>query len=336
MKRLFSVEINATVLLLICLSLVFCHSCSVRTIVPCDGSISSDSLNSFLGKPGLKVLDIGNSYTNDALALLPQVVENCGVNVNDMSLYKIIRGGASFKNWCDVYQDNDSNFYTFEHVVGSRLAEVPYWEEAGYRDGGLLRRILTDTEWDLIIIHQVSNYAPYYDLWRQAGEGGCLDDLLTILKEKQPNARIGFLLVHSYWDNYDKNMERSSLKRWQKIANSVKHLQKDYPIELVIPYGTAIENIRSSSLNNYYDLTKDGTHCGYGLCQYTAACCYYEALLAPRTGVSCYGTPANMDVSATVSDFPGVNVDKNNALIAQKAAILAIQDMYHCNNPEKN
>ena len=334
MKRFLSVAIYAIVLLLTCLSLVFCHSCSVRAVVPYDGSSSSDSLISFLRKPGLKVLDIGNSYTNDALELLPQVVQNCGVNVNDMSLYKIIRGGASFKNWCDVYQDKDSNSYTFRHVTGSVLAEVPYWEE-GYGEGGLLRRILTDTEWDLIIIHQVSNYAPYYDLWRQDGNGGCLDDLLEILKENQPGARIGFLLIHSYWDHYDKNQEGSSLKRWQKIANSVKRLQKDYPIELVIPYGTAVENLRASSLNNNYDLTADGTHCGYGLCQYAAACCYYEALLAPRTGISCYGSPAEIDVSERFSAFPGVNVNKKNAQIAQKAALLAIQDMYNCNNPEK-
>ena len=74
MKRYLSVAIYAIVLLLTCLSLVFCHSCSVRAVVPYDGSSYADSLVSFLKKPGLKVLDIGNSYTNDALELLPQVV----------------------------------------------------------------------------------------------------------------------------------------------------------------------------------------------------------------------------------------------------------------------
>ena len=323
------------ILLVCCVCLVFCDSCSIRrATVPYERTPYSDAFEAVLNKPDLKVLDIGNSYTNDALDLLPTVVQNCGVDVSDMSLYKLIRGGASFKNWCDVYEDNDPNSYYLKHVVGSQLPEFIY-QETAMGNGSLFRRILSDVEWDLIIIHQVSNFAPYYDLWEEDGNAGCLDKLLGIIQENQPNAQIGFLLVHSYWDGFSGNQEESSLKRWRKIADSAKRLQKDYRIEFVIPYGTAVENLRSSSLNNSFDLTADGTHCGYGLCKYTAACCYYESLIAPRTAISCYGTPADIDVSDRESLYPGVNVDSTNALTAQKAAILAVQDMFHCNNPEK-
>ncbi|WP_369699732.1 DUF4886 domain-containing protein [Prevotella sp. P6B4] len=81
--------------------------------------------------------------------------------------------------------------------------------------------------------------------------------------------------------------------------------------------------LRSSSLNNEYDLTRDGTHCGYGLAEYTVACCYYESLIAPRCGISVVGNSARIDVSDKKSKYPPVNVTDKNALIAQEAVYLA-------------
>ena len=335
MKRSGTIALLLILSLLTCGSLaVFC-SCSVRTIIPYEErEWNTDSIQVVLKKPNLKVLDIGNSYTDGAVALLPMVVEYSGADVDDMCLFKITRGGSSFKTWCNIYNNNDNSTYVLNRVVGDLSVDLPWWDSAT-GDSRLFKQVLTDVEWDIIIIHQVSNYAPYYDQWTGDGDGGYFKELLRIIRKHQPKAHIGFLLVHSYWDYFNQNQEKSSLVRWQKIADSVKQLQKDYPVQFVIPYGTAVENLRASSLNNSYDLTSDGTHCGYGLCQYAAACCYYESLIAPRTGVSCYNSPAYLDVSDKESTYPGVNVIPSNALLAQKAALLAIQDMFHCYNPEK-
>ena len=81
-------------------------------------------------------------------------------------------------------------------------------------------------------------------------------------------------------------------------------------------------------------MTRDGTHCGYGLAEYTAACCYYESLIAPRCGISVVGNSARIDVSDKKSKYPPVNVTDKNAIIAQMAAYMATKDMYHCQNPE--
>lgn len=313
--------------------LISLGSCRSRIADPEMPEWDDASIEAVLKKPNLKVLDIGNSYTNDATALLPTVVKNSGVDVKDMCLYRIVRGGASFKKWCGIYEDSDTQPYSFQKVIGGIDVGIPsQTAEAG--DGTLFREVLSEVEWDLIIIHQLSNYAPYYDLWNGDGAGGGLDKLLGIIRQNQPNAMIGFLLVHSYWDNYSGNEEKSSLKRWQKIVSSVEKLQKEYYIPFIIPYGTAIENLRSTSLNNSYDLTRDGLHLGFGLGQYTAACCYFESLIAPRTGVSCYGITTRIDVSDMESNYPAVSVTKKNALIAQKAAVLAVKDKYHYNNPE--
>ncbi len=293
----------------------------------------TNATESVLRKANLKVLDIGNSYTEDATDLLPSIVKSSGSDVSDMCLYKAIRGGASFKNWYDRYYEKDNRDYSISKVLGGLTANIKTGSEKG-TCGSLFREALEKEKWDVIIIHQVSTYAPYYDKWATTEDSGYLNELLYLLKELQPQATIGFLLVHSYWDNYSGNTQESSYERWKLIANSVKRLTEDYDISFVIPYGTAVENLRSSSLNNKYDLTRDGTHCGFGLCRYTAACCYYERLIAPRSGISVLGNATRYDASKDSSQYPATSVTDENAEIAQKAAILAVKNWNSCLNPE--
>lgn len=304
-------------------------------LMTCSAEVQEKPTPKVEDKPTLKVLDIGNSYTNDATNLLPLITEASGSDISNICLYKAIRSSASYKNWYDVWCDKDTTYrYRIEKVLGGLHANVSTGIGAK-GDGSLFRKLLTEEKWDLIIVHQVSTYAPYYECWNGTDAGGYLDELLSVIKEHQPDAVIGCYILHSFWDNYTRNKEGSSYERWKLICSSIKEMQKDYRIDFIIPYGTAIENLRSSSLNNEYDLTRDGTHLGYGLCQYTAACCYYETLIAPRSGISVLGNAARYDASqAKSSTYPSISVTDGNAPIAQKAAVLATKHMFECINPE--
>ena len=280
-------------------------------------------------EPTLKVLDIGNSFTNDATDLLPLITEASGSDVRNICLYKAIRSSGSFKSWYDVYCDKDIAYtYGIEKVLGGLSANVSTGRGAK-GDGSLFRKLLTDEQWDIIIIQ------PYFSLGDATSREGYLNKFISVLKEHQPNAVIGFYIVHSLWDHHASNKEGSSYERWKLICSATKSLQEEYGVDFIIPYGTAIENLRSSSLNNEYDLTRDGLHLAYGLGRYTAACCYYEALIAPRSGISVLGNPARYDASqAASSQYPSISVTDENAPIAQKAAVLATKHMFECINPE--
>lgn len=286
--------------------------------------LPAQAQDSLFSRPTLKVLHIGNSYTDDATALLQQVAAHSGADLSNICLYKAVRGSGSFKSWCDVYNNCDDQYYWVTKVLGGIYARVATGKGMP-RNGLLFRELLSSVEWDLIILQQVSGSAPYYDQWHGDGNGGHLDELLDILHREQPKAAIGFALVHSYWDHYGANGEQSSHKRWQKIAQAVKSMQADHDIALLIPYGTAIENLRRTALNNDYDLTRDGTHLAYGLGRYTAACCYFEALIAPFTGTTVAGNPYRYDASHDDTKYPAVSVDDSNADAAQRAAIQAVK-----------
>ena len=299
-------------------------------------SNSAETIDDILKKPQLKVLDIGNSYTDDATAMLQLLTKANQMDLSDMCLYQAVMGGGSFKTWYNIYHDNGKSTFFISKVIGGIDANISTGTSNPY-DGTLFREALTNEEWDIILIHQVSTYAPYYEQWKGTESGGYLNEFLSLIKEHQPQAKIGFLLVHSYWDDYTDNTEGSSFLRWELIANSVKSLCDEYQIDLVIPYGTAIENIRSCSLNNEYDLTREGCHLEFGLARYTAACCYYESLLAPRSGKCVLGNTARFNASYVTGNYPypSISVTDYSARIAQIAAVLATKNYYECINPEE-
>lgn len=282
-------------------------------------------------KATLKVLDIGNSFTNDATDLLPLITQASGSDVSDICIYKAIRSSASFKSWYNVYYDKDTAYtYRIEKVLGGVRANVRTGR-GDKGDGSLFRKLLTNEQWDIIIIQ------PFFRRWDGTDHGDYLNEFLSVIKEQQPNALIGLHLIHSLWDNHAKNKEGSSYEIWKQVCSTTKSLQEEYGIDFIIPYGTAIENLRSSSLNNEYDLTRDGVHLAYGLGRYTAACCYYESIIAPRSGISVLGNSARYDARRAASSlYPSVSVTDENALIAQKAAVLATEHMYECINPESD
>lgn len=285
-----------------------------------------------LKKENLKILDIGNSYTVDCQHYLPNIISADGLPTTGYSLYRYLRAGSSFKTIVECYNDSDVQTYSINKIIGDTISGVQTGTaEAG--DGTLFRQALNNCEWDLILIHQVSDYANDYSLWFGDGDGGYLKELIQILKTTNPQASIGTYLVHSYRSTYSKNTEKSSLLRWQNICKSIIKFINNTGIDFIIPYGTAVQNLRATSLNDQNEFSTDGTHMADGLGDYVAACCYYQSLFAPRFGKSIMGN-LYRDTSVDTTKAGVKVIDDANALLAQKAAMLATYNMFQINNPE--
>ena len=282
-----------------------------------------------LKKDNLKILDIGNSYTQDAHTYLADILSAAGVEDN-FSLYKAVRGSASFDTWLDCYNDSDNASYSITHTAGKVLEGVAASGQAN--DGSAFRNALTAVDWDIIIIHQVSNYSPYYYAMTANAFYGKLYEFVRLIKETNPQAVIGWLLVHSYAESNSQNIEGwTSEERWKRIADATKGIV-NLGIDFVIPYGTAVQNLRASSLNDASDFSSDGTHLATGLGDYVASCCYYQTLFAPRFGKSITGNSFRQTVDETISGQ--MSITDTTAPVAQKAAMLATYDWYNINKPD--
>ena len=294
-----------------------------------------------LKKNELKILHIGNSYTDDQTYLLPKIARASGADLSGLHIYKTYRGSGSFRFWLNIIHGEDSTgSYKITNVLGDDLPGVTAGSFKG-NDSVPMLKLLTAVDWDIIVLQQSSAYSTDYDSWFNSGLSGGLTELLQLLRTMQPNAAIGYTLIHSYWQGNAANKEKSTLLRWMHLSQTVTRFQQDYDIDFIIPYGTAVENLRSTSLNTAHDLTRDGTHLGHGLARYAAACAYYQSIIAPRTGVSVLGNTARY--ACTRSDttegtiYPDgcVDVTRFNAPIAQRAACLAVNYPKWNLNPER-
>ena len=272
-----------------------------------DKSFNTDTIGTpneidFNDMTQLRVLDIGNSYTMNSTSYLRELTEDLELDTSGVCLYRTIFSGGSFKNWHDVYNDTDTSTYYVQKVFGGLSCD---WsgDNLTCHGSSALRTLLNDNVWDIIIIHQASRYAAYYGTWLKDSESGYLEQLLGIIRQSQPQAAIGTHLIHSYSKKSPQNKENfSTQKRWRLIASSIHRMAQEHGISLVIPYGTVIERLRATPLNNKSDLLADGTHLSEGLACYAATCCYYESVFAPYFKKSMVGNSLRPMGEPSVND----------------------------------
>lgn len=313
------------------IELVFNNGEAIKVPIYYDKKIYNPPVD--LNKEYLKILDIGNSYTVDAQSYLPQILKAANVPEN-YSVYSAIRGAASFKSWVDCYNNRDSfDSYDIRKVCGKGIDGIAGVGHA--YDGSCFKNVLEKVDWDIVLIHQVSYYANNFDLWLGHDVGGYLNELIEIIRQTNLQATIGYLMVHSYADNYSSNTEKSSYLRWENISNSTHKIKEQLGIDFIIPYGTAVENLRLTSLNDGSDFSTDGAHLAAGIGDYVASCCYYQTIFAPRFHKSILGnTFRQIDLDESIRGVK--QIDDNNALLAQKSAILAVWNMWETINTEDN
>lgn len=300
-----------------------------------------------MDKDTFRVLDIGNSFTQDCTNYMPSLVTylttNKGLDVSNMSFSSAYRGGASYKNWFDIFHDKDTSSYTISKVFGG-LTET-YNGTAAAGNGEKFRKCLQEHKFDLIIIHQVSTYSGTYEKWEGTGADGYLKEFVRLLRYYQPQAHIGFLMVHAS-PRQMASGETTTREQWQRIANGAKWIAQNYGMDFVIPAGTAVENLRISKWGHIdqdttkgfvaHQLTRDNHHMADGLCRYTGTCAYWETVFAPYFGITSYNCGWTYQSVTPPSGYEQdtIQVTAYNAQAAQMATMLAVNDMYTLNNPD--
>ena len=257
------------------------------------------------GNDTLRILAVGNSFSDDAMEYLPALLAD--LEIKDVELARLYVGGCSLQRHV-AFHNKDEAPYIF-HL--SKAGKNRWQQQKGTYS---LQQVLSMGEWDIITLQQQSGFSGIYDSFEPH-----LGELIAIIKESQPNARIAWHMTWSYSSNSNHNdfprYEKSQLKMLQAIHDASKSAMEAHPeIEIVIPAGTAIQSLRKSAINNYpQDLTRDGYHMGFGAGRYALACAWYEELIKPHTRISMAGNTLRIN-NGSVAVTPIV------AAYCQKAA----------------
>lgn len=244
----------------------------------------------------LKILTIGNSFSDDTMEHLYSIAKSAGVK--KIKLGNLYIGGCSV----DLHVSNaigDKGAYDY------RTNSDGTWKnQSGYKMSDALR----SENWDFISLQQASGSSGMQDSYGQ------LDYLIAYVKDTaNADAKIVWNMTWAYQQNSTHGefykYENSQSVMYDKIIEALEgQIDTKEDITQIIPNGTAIQNARTSFVGD--TLTRDGFHLSLGLGRYIAGLTFFHKLT---------GMPIK-DI-----EFRPESVDEEHQKIAIESAMNAVK-----------
>lgn len=196
----------------------------------------------------LKVLAIGNSFSNDTTHFLEDIARAEG--------FETVLVGNLYISGCTL----QTHALNVESNVPAYKFYMNYDGEWKTMEGCTLEYALKNQDWDIITMQQGSTWS---------GKPETYEPHLTKLIEyvnktkTNPNARLAWNMTWAYQADFEKDMfaqyARNQDIMYNAIITTVKStVQAHKEISYIMPCGTAIQNARTSYVGD--TLTRDGYH----------------------------------------------------------------------------
>ncbi|MDD4689880.1 MAG: DUF4886 domain-containing protein [Eubacteriales bacterium] len=206
----------------------------------------------------MKVLAIGNSFSQDATRYLHQIAQADNTELKVVNLYI---GGCSLERHYNNI-NNDEKAYEYE-MNGTNTGEIVSIKEA-----------LESENWNVVTMQQVSNFSVNYDTFQPY-----LRYLSEYVKQYAPQAE---QVLHQTWA-YEQGSERLTVElgyndqseMFADIKAAYAQAAKDMGGLRIIPSGEAFQK----SIKNRIDkLHRDTFHASLGIGRYILGAVWYEVL----------------------------------------------------------
>lgn len=213
----------------------------------------------------MKLLSIGNSFSTDSHRFLHSLAEQNGVNIE---CYNLFIGGCSLQTHWKNYVGNNA-FYDLE-INGNEATRKISIAEA-----------LSMDEWDIITVQQASAFSGMYESFLPY-----LTDLVAVIKEKSPNAKV---YLHETW-SYETdslhegflNYNSSQKEMYLSIKDAAKKAADLINAE-IIPTGDVVQYVRENIQEFDYEnggisLCRDGFHLSESYGRFLACAIWFKKL----------------------------------------------------------
>lgn len=213
----------------------------------------------------VKILSIGNSFSEDAHKYIKEIADNANVETKVVNL---MIGGCSLERHAKNINENlkDYHYQLYCQYTG----EVVTCES-----------VISEDNWDIVTIQQVSNFSGKFDTFEPY-----IATVLDFVKKHLPNAEIYLQKTWAYeidsthpaFELYNKSQEQM----YNDIVNTYDMCSKKYNLP-VIPTGDVIQTLRSIPFFDYKNggtsLNRDGFHLSLDYGRYAASAAWCETLL---------------------------------------------------------
>lgn len=213
----------------------------------------------------LSILTVGNSFSDDAMEYVYDIAKSAGVK-------KVVLGNL-FYSACHV-QWHYRFWAMNEAVYEYRVNDSGKWVTT---KNARFDAAFGTTEWDFISFQESAQVVQ-----TDASLYKHLSDLIAMAKERCPGAKI---VWHQPWANPHANYGGSTEKMFLDCLAASRKIAEPYGFDEIINTGTAIQNLRTSFVDNDTRILRDGWHLSLDLGRYTAGLTFFSMI----TGIDVSG-----------------------------------------------
>lgn len=212
----------------------------------------------------LRILAIGNSFTNDTMRFVSKIANSAGYDVTVGVLWK---GSIALSDHLE-YLQNDEPEYQFDQFT----------KENGYErvtQEAVLPSTVLQQDWDLVFLQQISHLSGEPSSYYDAQGNSYVTQLTQLIRTECPNPDLSFswLMGWAYAQDFGgssfSRYNNDQMTMYRAISNTVENtVWSTGEFESIIPVGTSVQNVRSSYVGD--NLNRDGRHLSYGMGRYAA------------------------------------------------------------------
>lgn len=204
----------------------------------------------------MKILCIGNSFSEDATTYLSRAAENQGIEIYAENLYI---GGCPLERH---YNNMVSGEKAYELEINGENTHINI----------SLNNALEKEKWDVVTIQQASHFSAFYSTYQPFAY-----ELVKFIRRKQPEAKVFIHQTWAYEDNslrLEENGFDSRKEMFAKIKESYRLLSEECAVDGIIPSGQVFENMAAKGINCH----RDTFHASLGAGRYALALTWIKAL----------------------------------------------------------
>ena len=223
----------------------------------------------------MKLLSIGNSFSQDAQEWLHKIAVANGVELETTNL---MIGGCSLETHWNNMKSGEAAYYLEQNA--QNMERMINLEDALAMDA-----------WDVITVQQASHYSGMPQTYVPY-----ITELVAYVREKCPNAKIYF---HQTWA-YEIDSEHGGFVTYNRDQNEMYRRICDCAAMAsrligadILPSGPVVQYLRENApefdyKNGAMSLTRDGFHLSWEYGRYAAAATWYKVLTGNIPAVNAF------------------------------------------------
>lgn len=206
----------------------------------------------------MKILSIGNSFSQDAQRYLHRLAKHDGVDMKTVNLY--IGGCPLRTHYINILDDNAN--YNFEFNGENTGIKVS------------IGQALASDDWDFVTLQQASQFSPDYSKYTPY-----IEEIAEYVRDYCPHAKI---LIHNTWAYEDGSDKLFKVVKYEQAKDMLRDVNSSYKkaaeainADGIIPCGTAMMNALDFGMEKIH---RDTFHAGLGAGRYLLALTWYKYL----------------------------------------------------------